>query len=56
MCQKRCGESKQILYVVVTQRRWWVGNVEGGIALAEREALSALEHLKIEIQVCSNSQ
>ena len=36
-------------------RRWWAGNVERGFALAEKEALSALEHLRIEIQVHSNS-
>jgi hypothetical protein len=37
-------------------RRWWVGNVEGGIALAERKALSALNDLRIEFQVRNNSQ
>jgi hypothetical protein len=38
---------------------WWVGNVEWSAkmeALTEREVLSALEHLRIEINVHSDIQ
>ena len=44
---------------VVLQREWWVGNVDWSEkleVLTEREVLSALEHLRIEIQVHSNTR
>jgi hypothetical protein len=44
---------------VVSQGGWWVWNVDWSVkleALTEREVLSALEHLRIEIQVHSNKR